>query len=390
MVPTRPFGKRVALRQCPDTGMDPVAVRPPEDLALSEAEIPPDETRGYEYELPESLIAQAPLARREDARLMVVRKKSGTIEHLSVCDLPQLMRAGDLMVLNDSRVLPARLVGRRDSTSARWQGLFLSSDENGTWRLMAKTRGVVHPGETVTVQDREGNVRVQLTMLARLDDGLWAARPDSDEPPLEVLRKVGRVPLPNYIRKGAMMDSDVTDYQTVYASKPGSVAAPTAGLHLTKSLIAELIDCGIGITRVTLHVGIGTFRPVKADRLSHHRMHREWGQLDDRAVGQIAACREKNGRVIAVGTTSTRVLESVAREGQLRSWSGETDLFICPPFRFQVLDGLLTNFHLPRSTLLVLVSTFAGLDLMREAYRKAVEKRYRFYSYGDAMLILPD
>lgn len=350
----------------------------------------PDDIREYDYELPESLIAQSPLPRREEARLMVVRKNSGTIEHLTIADLPHLLQPADLMVLNDSRVIPARLVGRRDSTGARWQGLFLSADDQGTWRLMAKTRGTVHLGETVTLQDREGNVRIQLSMIARLDDGLWAARPVEPAPALEILKKVGRVPLPNYIRKGAMMDSDSSDYQTVYASKPGSVAAPTAGLHLTKPLIAQLIDAGIGITRVTLHVGIGTFRPVKAERLSHHRMHNEWGQLDEKAVSQIEACRKRGGRLIAIGTTTTRVLESITRDGPLRPWSGETGLFIHPPFEFRAIDALLTNFHLPRSTLLVLVRTFGGDELLREAYARAVEKRYRFFSYGDAMLILPE
>jgi S-adenosylmethionine:tRNA ribosyltransferase-isomerase len=187
-----------------------------------------------------------------------------------------------------------------------------------------------------------------------------------------------------------MKDSDTTDYQTVYASKPGSVAAPTAGLHLTKKLISDLIDAGISVTRVTLHVGIGTFRPVKADRLSHHSMHQEWGQLDEKAVGQIQACREKSGRVIAVGTTTTRVLESVTRDGPIRPWSGQSELFIRPPFEFRAIDGLMTNFHLSRSTLLVLVRTFGGDELLREAYLKAIENRYRFFSYGDAMLILPE
>lgn len=350
----------------------------------------PDDIRNYEYDLPESLIAQYPLEKREDARLMVIRKKSGTIGHFTIADLPEQLAAGDLMVLNDSRVIPARLVGRRESTGARWQGLYLGSDSEGSWRLMGKTRGTLHIGEHVLLQDREGLGKIRLTMLARLEDGLWAARPDSDLPALDILRQVGRVPLPNYIRKGAMVDSDLTDYQTVYASKPGSVAAPTAGLHLTKPLINSLIDRGIGITRVTLHVGIGTFRPVKAERLSHHHMHNEWGQLDEKAVGQIEACRQRKGRVISVGTTSTRVLETVTRDGPVRPWTGETGLFIHPGHEFRAVDGLLTNFHLPRSTLLVLVRTFGGDELIREAYQQAVAWKYRFFSYGDAMLILPE
>lgn len=352
--------------------------------------VDPDLVGEYEFDLPDALIAQSPLPRRDESRLMVVRKAAGTVQHHHVADLPQLLRPGDLLVLNDSRVIPARLVGKRDATGARWQGLYLDADETGSWRLMAKTRGTVHPGETVTLTDRTGEQRLKLTMLAKIRDGLWAARPDSTDPPLEILRRIGRVPLPSYIRKGAMMDSDLADYQTVYAAKPGSVAAPTAGLHFTTGLIRELIDAGIGVTRVTLHVGIGTFRPVKAERLSHHLMHAEWGQIDEKAVQQIAACRERGGRVVAVGTTSTRVLESVTRAGPLRVWSGETELFIHPPFEFRAIDGLMTNFHLPRSTLLVLVRTFGGDSLIRRAYEEAISLRYRFYSYGDAMLILPD
>jgi S-adenosylmethionine:tRNA ribosyltransferase-isomerase len=360
------------------------------ETALPPVAFDPDLISEYEYELPDALIAQSPLPRRDESRLMVVRKAAGTIQHHHVADLPQLLRPGDLLVLNDSRVLPARLVGKRDSTGARWQGLFLDADETGSWRLMAKTRGTIHPGEKVTLTDRTGEHRVQLTMLAKIKDGLWAARPDSTEPPFEILRRIGRVPLPAYIRKGAMMDSDLADYQTVYAAKPGSVAAPTAGLHFTTGLIRELIDAGVAITRVTLHVGIGTFRPVKADRLSHHLMHAERGQLDEKAVQQIAACRERGGRVVAVGTTTTRVLESVTRDGPLRAWSGESELFIHPPFEFRAIDGLMTNFHLSRSTLLVLVRTFGGDALVRRAYEEAISMRYRFYSYGDAMLILPE
>jgi S-adenosylmethionine:tRNA ribosyltransferase-isomerase len=205
---------------------------------------------------------------------------------------------------------------------------------------------------------------------------------------MELLEIVGRVPLPHYIRDGNMLQDDIKNYQTVFATKPGSVAAPTAGLHLTKTLINRLIDSNKSITRVTLHVGIGTFRPVNVPKLSEHVMHSEWGQIDEKAIGQIEKCRQQGGRVIAVGTTTTRILETAARHLPLKPWSGATDIFIRPGFEFHAIDGLLTNFHLPRSTLLVLVRTFGGDELIQEAYRQAIEEKYRFFSYGDAMLIL--
>lgn len=342
----------------------------------------------YDYELPKSLIAQQPLERRDDARLMVIDRASGDISHHHVRDLPDILASGDLVVLNDSRVIPAKLVGFRDKTRGRWQGLFLTADSDGNWKVLSKTRGKLEPGETVSLQDREGTARCRLVMLARLDGGAWACRPETGGDPYELLDQVGRVPLPHYIRDGNMVAADVKNYQTIFANKPGSVAAPTAGLHLTKTLIERLIDSQKSITRVTLHVGIGTFRPVTAATLDEHVMHAEWGQVDAKSIEQMNACRARGGRVIAVGTTVTRILEAAARAAPGQPWSGETDLFIQPGFQFQAIDGLLTNFHLPRSTLLVLVRTFGGDELMKRAYQEAIEEKYRFFSYGDAMLIL--
>jgi len=347
-----------------------------------------DSIQAYDYDLPKELIAQHPSSRREDARLMVVDRGRGEINHAHIRDLPEVLRAGDLLVLNDTKVIPAQLTGRRDSSGGRWDGLFLQADEQGIWKLLAKTRGKIQPGEAVSLTDRDGVPRVRLTLLARLSGGAWAARPDSSDSAFQILEQVGRVPLPHYIRDGQMMDSDVKDYQTVFAKHPGSVAAPTAGLHFTKPLVDRLVNAEVSLTRVTLHVGIGTFRPVSVERLNEHEMHSEWGQLDERAVTEIEKCRERRGRVLAVGTTSVRVLETAARHQPLAPWQGLTDLFIRPGFEFRCIDGLLTNFHLPKSTLLVLVRTFGGQELIREAYRQAVAEKYRFFSYGDAMLIV--
>ena len=341
----------------------------------------------YDYQLPKELIAQSPLARRDDSRLLVADRSTKQILHRHVRDLPELLKAGDLLVLNDSRVIPAQLVGLRDSSRGRWHGLFLETDANGVWKVLAKTRGKIKPGETVTLQDRAGASRLKLTMLTKLPDGAWAVKPDSPLPTFEILDLVGRVPLPHYIRAGEMEESDVKDYQTVFATKPGSVAAPTAGLHFTKTLIDRLIAANVSITRVTLHVGIGTFRPIAVQHLSEHRMHQEWGQLDERAVEHIEACHKRGGRVIAVGTTSVRVLETAGQQSPLVPWAGNTDLFIRPPHKFQLVDSLMTNFHLPRSSLLVLVRTFGGDDFMQRVYTTAIAEKYRFFSYGDAMLI---
>lgn len=345
-------------------------------------------TSDYDYDLPRELIAQHPLRNREDARLMLVSRQREFVDHYHVRDLAELIKPGDCLVLNNTRVLPAKLVGKRTQTGGRWQGLFLESDENGNWKLLCKTRGKMQPGETVTVTDRNGVDRASLEMLARLEDGAWAARPNIEGSFESVLTQIGRVPLPHYIRDGNMVDADLKDYQTIYAKNAGAVAAPTAGLHLTKRLIKELIDEGIRIAQVTLHVGIGTFRPVTADDLNEHVMHFESGEINQTSVNLINKTRSEGGRIIAVGTTSVRVLETAGKDGELKPWVGETNLFIKPPYQFKVVDGLMTNFHLPRSTLLVMIRSLGGDELMKRAYLEAVDEKYRFFSYGDAMLIL--
>jgi S-adenosylmethionine:tRNA ribosyltransferase-isomerase len=347
-----------------------------------------NELADYDFELPRELIAQHPLTVRSDARLLLVDRSCEKITHAYVRDLPDLLQPTDNLVLNDSRVLPARLVGHRLSTGGRWQGLYLRSDSSGVWEVIGKTRGKLRAGEVVELCDRTGEPVYELTMITALGEGRWAARPDAREPVLDILRRVGRVPLPPYIRGGEMNDADRDRYQTVYARHAGSVAAPTAGLHFTHELLARLGQTGISLHWITLHVGPGTFRPISTVSLDDHQMHSEWGEIASATAASLSAARARQERVIAVGTTAARLLETAASDGHLVGWTGETQLFIRPPFEFHAIDGLLTNFHLPRSTLLVLVMTFGGHALIRRAYREAVRHRYRFYSYGDAMLIV--
>ncbi len=248
--------------------------------------------------------------------------------------------------------------------------------------------GNITAGETVTLTGDGSQSDLILRLVAKQPDGTWIAQPDSDEETFELLERVGRVPLPPYIRKGEMIASDRQRYQTVYAHEPGSVAAPTAGLHFTEQLLEQIAKQGIGLCRMTLHVGLGTFRPITSETLADHQMHAEWGTISPQAVEQIARCRDGGGKIVAVGTTSARLLETAAAGGGLRSFSGKTDLFIRPPYEFRAIDAMLTNFHLPRTTLLVLVRTFGGDELICRAYEEAVREEYRFYSYGDAMLIV--
>lgn len=342
----------------------------------------------YDYELPKHLIAQQPLPNRDDARLLVVHRNRQRFEHRQVRDLPHLLRPNDCLVLNDTRVVPARLLGYRTATGGRWEGLYLDADSQGVWRVLGRTRGRLQPGETITLVDVQGREDVKLRVGAQNPDGTWLLRPTSDEPPEQILERAGRVPLPPYIRKGKMIDADRQAYQTVFARKPGAVAAPTAGLHFTPRLLDQLRNAGVAICWITLHVGLGTFKPVEADRISQHPMHAEWAEIDQQSVDCVIASRRKGGRIVAVGSTSVRVLETAAKHGELQPFTGLTDLYIRPPYRFRVVDAMLTNFHLPRTTLLVLVYTFGGDLLIRQAYEEAIREEYRFYSYGDAMLIL--
>jgi len=346
------------------------------------------ELDAYEYDLPPDRIAQEPLAVRSDARLMLVDRVRRSIEHRYVRDLPELLRSGDALVINDTKVVPARLIGRRAKTRGKWEGLFLSVTEEGFWRLLCKTRGQQKPGDQIALVNRRAKDDIALRLIEKQDGGVWLAYPETEESTWDVLSRVGRVPLPHYIRGGEMTDEDRTRYQTIYAREPGSAAAPTAGLHFTDELMRKLIDRGVTPVRVTLHVGLDTFRPIKVDRLDEHVMHTEICRIDEAAVDRINRLRAAGGRCVAVGTTACRTLETASLNGSLKPFDGPTDLFIRPGHAFHAVDALMTNFHLPRSTLLVLVRTFGGDELMRRAYETAVVEKYRFYSYGDAMLIV--
>lgn len=351
----------------------------------------PDELADYDYLLPERLIARHPPARRDDARLLVVDRQAGSITHHGIRDLPELLNPGDCLVLNDTRVLKARLRGRRRLTGGKWEGLFLDTNAEGIWRLIGQTRGKLLPGEELVIPPvdcEEAHGELLLKLLEHEGDGVWKAVPVPSCDPFDALARFGTVPLPPYMEREQPSVQDLERYQTTYARHPGSVAAPTAGLHFTPELLASCRQRGISQAFVTLHVGIGTFRPIAVERLADHRMHREWCELPSVTAEQLVQTRTAGGRVVSVGTTSTRTLETVARTGAIRAWSGTTNLFIRPPYQFRGIDALLTNFHLPRSTLFVLVCTFAERELMHAAYAEAIRREYRFFSYGDAMLIV--
>ncbi len=349
--------------------------KPPEGRGL--------DTRAFDFDLPDELIAQHAVEPRDRSRLMVLRRSSGTWEHRVFADLPELLAPGDVLARNNTRVLPARMIGQREATRGQWEGLFLRALAGGSWEILAKTRGRPVVGERVLV---EGGLSLRLE--EKHEGGRWVVRPESNATVMELLERHGHVPLPPYIRKGREGPGDRLRYQTLYAEVPGSVAAPTAGLHFTDELFDRLRGRGVGCVDLTLHVGLGTFRPIEVERIEEHALHAEWAELSEAAASALNEARAKGGRIVAVGTTSARTLETAAQSGTLRPFSGETSLYLRPGHTFHGLDALITNFHLPRSSLLVLVAALAGFDLMRAAYDEAIRERYRFYSYGDAMLIL--
>ncbi len=340
-----------------------------------------------DYPLPPHLIAQHPAAERDESRLLVLRRGGAVIGHHAFRDLPEFLDAGDLLVLNDTRVLAARLIGRRERTGGKWEGLFLREAPGGAWEMLCQTGGRPGSGESVLAEAESGE-ELRLTLQSRTAEGHWLLKPQINGSVAELLARFGRVPLPPYIRKGKAAAGDRERYQTVYAERPGAVAAPTAGLHFTSRLFAALDRRGVQRAYVTLHVGPGTFQPVQAEDPADHRVQPEWAEVSAESAAAVAACKARGRRVVAVGTTSVRVLETAARQVPGGAWSGWTDLTICPPFDFRAVDALVTNFHLPRSSLLLLVAAFTGLESMRTAYADALATGYRFYSYGDAMLIL--
>lgn len=315
----------------------------------------------------------------------MVDRARGDLAHRQFRDLPEFLRPSDVLVVNDSRVLPARLRGYRTDTGGRWEGLFLHERSVGVWELLGKTRGRPAPG--VEIEIAGGGLT--FTLREQLANGHWLVDVFPPVSAVELLERHGEVPLPHYIHRRQPTTADRERYQTVYATRPGSIAAPTAGLHFSRSLMLELVQRGIDIVRVTLHVGLGTFEPIRTERLEDHVMHAEWGELSSAAAAALQRCRAAKGRIVAVGTTSVRVLETAAATvAAAAGWSGETAIFIRPPHQFRQVDALITNFHLPRTTLLALVHAFVGSDLARAAYTEAIRERYRFFSYGDAMLVL--
>ena len=336
----------------------------------------------FYFDLPEELIAQTPLEDRSSSRLMVMDRETGEIEHKHFRDITEYLNEGDCLVLNETKVLPARLIGARKDTGTKVEVLLLKRLTDDTWETL------VYPGKKARVGHviEFGDGLLEAEVVDIVEEGNRVVKFHFDGIFEELLDKLGQMPLPPYIKEKL---EDKNRYQTVYAEHEGSAAAPTAGLHFTKELLEEIKAKGIKIAHVTLHVGLGTFRPVKEDNILDHHMHSEFYVIDEKAAETINETKKNGGRIIAVGTTSTRTLETVADEnGMLRACSGWTDIFIYPGYKFKAIDGLITNFHLPESTLLMLVSALYNREKILEAYKVAVEERYRFFSFGDAMLIL--
>ena len=348
------------------------------------------QTSDFDFALPPDLIAQMPAKQRDAARLFVVYRASGIFEHRHFAELPTLLHAGDLLVLNDTRVLPTRLFGHKPS-GGKIELLLLEELASGEWESLLRTGSKrPQPGTELSLADGAAHA----TLLTTGEQGRVTLRITSQMPILDLLERYGLPPLPPYIQRSVTSDQQSTEdrqrYQTVFARAPGAVAAPTAGLHFTPELFKTLETRDIHRVFITLHVGLGTFRPVTAARAEDHHMEAERYTVLEETASRITATRRAGGRIIAVGSTSTRTLETIAAEhdGQIVAASGRTNIFILPPYHFRAVDALITNFHVPRSTLLMMVSAFADRDLILRAYAEAIRERYRFYSYGDAMLIL--
>lgn len=338
--------------------------------------------KDFSYELPKHLIAQQPIAQRDGSRMMHLCRKTGQIQHKMFRDIKSLLKPGDCLVINDSRVIPARLNSDELDSGKRIEMLLHERLEENRWTVLVKPGKKARVGDSLTF----GNGRLKATVQEIIEGGLRIVSLEHEGDFEPLLEEIGEMPLPHYIEEE---QKDDTRYQTVYATHNGSVAAPTAGLHFTEELLAEVEKMGVNIARVTLHVGMGTFRPVKEDDITQHHMHSEYCRIEPEVAKVINDSKKNGGRVIAIGTTSCRTLESRADgAGGVTAGSGKTDIFIYPGYEFKVLDGLLTNFHLPESTLIMLVSAFAGRESTLAAYEEAVRQEYRFFSYGDAMILL--
>lgn len=337
----------------------------------------------FDFNLPEDLIAQTPLKDRSSSRLMVLNRENEEIEHTTFTHIKNYLKLGDCLVLNDTKVLPARLFGIKKDTGAKIEVLLLHQLEKDQWEVLVKPGKRVREG--TVIEFGEGLLRAECIDVLKHGGRILSFQYDGIF--LEILNELGEMPLPPYIKK--QLDNQER-YQTVYAREEGSAAAPTAGLHFTRELLSEIEAMGVHLAYVTLHVGLGTFRPVSVEKIEEHDMHAEFYRMDRETANLLTKVRENGGRIIAVGTTSTRTLETIAQKhhGHFKEDSGWTDIFIYPPYEFQGIDGLITNFHLPKSTLIMLVSALAGKDFILDAYREAVQEKYRFFSFGDAMLIL--
>lgn len=336
----------------------------------------------FYYDLPQELIAQDPLEDRSSSRLMHVDRQNGTIEHKVFSDVIDYLQEGDCLVINDTKVIPARLFGTREGHEGKVEILLLKRKENDIWETLVKPGKKCKPGTMLTF----GEGLLKAEVLEVVEDGNRLIKFYYEGIFEEILDKLGQMPLPPYITHEL---KDKNRYQTVYAKNEGSAAAPTAGLHFTKELLEKINEKGIVIAHVTLHVGLGTFRPVKVENILEHHMHSEFFVIEEEEAAKINKAKEEGHRVVSVGTTSCRTLESAATvEGRVNASSGWTDIFIYPGYKFKLIDGLITNFHLPESTLLMLVSAFAGKENMMGAYEEAVKERYRFFSFGDAMIII--
>ena len=336
----------------------------------------------FYYDLPQELIAQDPLEDRSSSRLLVLDKKTGETQHHTFREIVNYLNPGDCLVINDTKVIPARLIGAKEETGAKIEVLLLKRKQNDVWETLVKPGRKAKPGTRISF----GDGLLKGEVIDVVDEGNRLIRFEYDGIFEEILDRLGQMPLPPYITH-QLKDKD--RYNTVYAAHEGSAAAPTAGLQFTPELLEEIGRKGVDIARVTLHVGLGTFRPVKVDDVENHHMHSEFYMIDEEAAEKINGAKARGGRVICVGTTSCRTIESAADEnGRLKACSGWTEIFIYPGYTFKVLDGLITNFHLPESTLIMLVSALAGREHVLAAYEEAVRERYRFFSFGDAMLII--
>lgn len=335
----------------------------------------------FDYELPEELIAQVPLEKRDSSRLLVLDKETGSIEHKHFPNILDYMEEGDTLVLNDTKVLPARLIGIKEETNAVIEILLLKDIQADTWECLTRPAKRVHVGTIISF----GNGELKARCIEEKEDGIRNYELIYDGILLEILEKLGTMPLPPYIHEKL---EDQSRYQTVYAKNIGSSAAPTAGLHFTKELLNKVKEKGVNIAYVTLHVGLGTFRPVQEDNILDHKMHTEYYQMSKETAELLTITRKNNKKIIAVGTTSVRTLETImTKYGEFRECSGNTDIFIYPGYKFKGIDYLITNFHLPKSTLVMLVSALAGRENILNAYKEAVKEKYRFFSFGDSMLI---